>query len=160
MIHLVKVDAGNFNEIIRLRVSEEQKSFVAANDLSLIEAYCCLSSGGHVFPFGIYDEETPVGFVMIGYGVEEGYDDAPQEAYDNYSIWRFMIDARYQHKGYGKEALQKALQFIRTFPCGEAELCWLSYEPANTAAQKLYKSFGYEETGNWDGDEKIAVLKL
>lgn len=46
-----------------------------------------------------------------------------------YYIWRFMIDKKYQKRGYGKEALKLAINFIRTFPCGKAEYCVLSYEP-------------------------------
>jgi diamine N-acetyltransferase len=44
--------------------------------------------------------------------------------------------------------------------CGEAEYCWLSYEPENKVAKALYESFGFTETGDKDGDELIAVLKL
>jgi len=35
-----------------------------------------------------------------------------------------------------------------------------SYEPENELAKKLYASFGFEETGEMDGDEIVAVLKL
>ena len=80
---------------------------------------------------------------------------------NNYLIWRFMIDKKYQKKGYGREAMRLALDFIRTFPCGEADYCWLSYEPGNEVARKLYASFGFEEMQmpeSWD--EIPAVLKL
>ena len=79
---------------------------------------------------------------------------------DNYEIWRFMIDKRFQGRGYGKDALKLALDFIRTWPCGKADLCWISYEPENEIAKKLYSSFGFVETGEMDGDEIVAVLKL
>ncbi len=79
---------------------------------------------------------------------------------NNYNLWRLMIDQQYQHRGYGRKAVELALEFIRTFPCGEAEYCWLSYEPENDVARRLYGSFGFEETGDMDGDEVIAVLKL
>ena len=71
-----------------------------------------------------------------------------------------MIDKKYQGKGYGKEAVRLALEFINTFPCGSAEYCWLSYEPENKAARNIYSSFGFSETGEMDGEELIAVLKL
>lgn len=45
-------------------------------------------------------------------------------------------------------------------PCGEAEYCWLSYEPDNAVARQMYRSFGFEETGEMDGEELIAVLRL
>ena len=53
-----------------------------------------------------------------------------------------------------------ALELIRTFPCGKAEYCWLSYETENEAARQLYRSFGFVETGQMDGEELIAILKL
>lgn len=71
-----------------------------------------------------------------------------------------MIDKNYQNKGYGKEAVRLALEFIKTFPCGKAEYCWLSYEPENQIASQLYHSFGFIETGETDGEELIAILKL
>ncbi|MBE5844483.1 MAG: GNAT family N-acetyltransferase [Butyrivibrio sp.] len=71
-----------------------------------------------------------------------------------------MIDKQYQGKGYGREAIKLALIFISTKPCGEAEYCWLSYEPENKVAASLYSSFGFVETGEMDGEEVIAVLKL
>lgn len=71
-----------------------------------------------------------------------------------------MIDKEYQNKGYGKKALKLALEFIKSFPCGRAEYCWLSYEPENEVARRLYRSFGFVETGEMAGEELIAVLKL
>lgn len=52
------------------------------------------------------------------------------------------------------------LEFIKTFPCGKAEYCWLSYEPENEVACRLYCSFGFSETGEIDGEELIAKLEL
>ena len=71
-----------------------------------------------------------------------------------------MIDKNYQGKGLGKEAVRLALEFINTFPCGTGEYCWLSYEAENDIARQLYSSFGFVETGEKDGEELIAVLKL
>ena len=137
-----------------------QKNFVADNTVSMIEAYIAITANGNAFPFGVYDENTPVGFLMVGYDTDDDWEDAPAIAKGNYNLWRLMIDKAYQGKGYGKEAVKLALEFIRTFPCGKAEFCWLSYEPENQTAAKLYGSFGFEETGDMDGDERIAVLKL
>ena len=70
-----------------------------------------------------------------------------------------MIDQRYQQCGYGRAALEKTLQYMQTFPCGASDGCWLSYEPDNEAARRLYQSFGFVETGEMDGHEVIALLK-
>ena len=91
MIALRKVDARNIWELVALEVREEQKSFVATNTESILEAYCAVTNGGVALPFGIYDGDTPVGFLMIGYGCGD-WEDAPAIARNSYSIWRLMID--------------------------------------------------------------------
>ncbi len=160
MLRLERVNGKNVWDILKLRVKEEQMSFVAGNDISVIEAYTSITGGGQAFPFGIYDDEVPVGFLMVGYGTDDYWEDAPEIAGNNYNLWRLMIDKDYQHRGYGREAIRLALDFIRTKPCGEAEYCWLSYEPENVVARRLYASFGFVETGDWDGEEQIAALRL
>ena len=97
---------------------------------------------------------------MIGYDKDDYWKDAPVIADGNYNLWRLMIDKNYQNRGYGKQAVELVLNFIRTFPCGKADSCWLSYEPENAIAKSLYASFGFIETGEKDGEEQIAVLKL
>ena len=160
MLRLERVNGKNVWGLLKLQVSEEQKSFVADNNTSIIEAYTAITGNGYAFPFGIYDGDTPVGFVMIGFDTDDYWDDAPAIAKGNYNLWRLMIDTAHQGKGYGKEAVKLALDFIRTYPCGHDEYCWLSYDPENQVAAKLYSSFGFKETGDMDGEELIAVLKL
>lgn len=160
MLSLQRIDGRNVWDILKLKVSKEQQNFVAGNDISLIEAYICKTENGQIFPFGIYHDGVPVGFLMIGFGTDSSWDKAPAIAQNNYDLRRLMIDAKFQGRGYGKEALMLALEFIRTFPCGNAEFCWLSYEPNNKVARDLYRSYGFVETGEKDGEEVIAVLRL
>ena len=160
MLHLEKVNGKNVWDILKLTVSESQKNYVAANEISIIEAYTAITGNGYAFPFGIYDGDTPVGFLMIGFDVDDFWIDAPEIARGNYNLWRLMIDKAYQNRGFGREAVNLALAFIRSMPCGKAEYCWLSYEPENEVARQLYRSFGFEETGEMDGEERIAALKL
>ena len=165
MIRLEKIDARNVWDVLDLKVRREQKSFVASNECSIIQAYVAEGTGCTAFPFAIYNDKKPVGFLMVGYNEAVLYDfddefEAPEVLKNNYSIWRLMIDKRYQNRGYGREAIKLALEFIRTFPCGKAEYCSLSYEPENEVGAKLYHSLGFTENGEMDGDEIVAVLKL
>ena len=66
MLRLEKVTGKNVWELLKLQVSEDQKTFVADNDVSMIEAYTTISGNGYAFPFGIYDGDTPVGFLRSG----------------------------------------------------------------------------------------------
>ena len=57
MIRLEKVNGNNVWDLLKLRVSEEQKNIVADNDISIIEAYTAITGNGYAFPFGIYDSD-------------------------------------------------------------------------------------------------------
>ena len=170
-ITLEKITYQNYIKTIwGLSVFRKQKNFVATNKGSLAEAYVAITNGGVALPFAICKNGKPVGFLMISYGWsndEDLKDDDPglvKLVKESYCIWRFMIDKHYQGRGYGKKAMQLALDYIHTFPCGKAKYCWLSYEPENTIAKKLYESFGFVEQPQWfkgnEGEEMPAVLKL
>lgn len=71
-----------------------------------------------------------------------------------------MIDKKFQGQRFGKKAMDLALEFINTFPCGAAKYCWLSYESDNDVARQLYKSVGFVEINEKDGEEIVAILEL
>lgn len=160
MLKLEAVNGENISDILKLDVFEEQQEFVASNSISLSEAYLVLAEQkeAQVFPFGIYDSNTLIGFMMIGYG--KCWQGAPDIADQNYNLWRLMIDKNFQQKGYGKQAVELAIQFVKQLPCGSANYFWLSYEPENQLAQSLYSSCGFYETGEMDHDELIAQFDL
>lgn len=160
MLKLKKTNRKNVEEILKLEVFDNQKRFVAPNNISIIEAYIAIVENGHVFTFGIYNDDAPVGFLMIGFDVNTDDADVPRIAKGNYNIWRFMIDKDFQGRGLGKKAMNLALEFINTFPCGIAKYCWLSYESDNDVARQLYQSVGFLETDEKDGEEIVAILKL
>ena len=165
MVRLEKLDCLNVWDVLDLKVTKRQKGFVASNEISVIQAYTAEGTGCVAFPFAVKNGKRTVGFLMVGYNEAALYDiygdiPAPESLRNNYSIWRLMIDKKYQNRGYGKEAMILALDFIRTWPCGKAEYCSLSYEPENEVAAKLYHSLGFTENGEKDGDETVAVLKL
>ena len=158
-LRLVKATRENFWELMDLRVTEEQEDFVASNAISLAQAYDCHADGKFAQPFGIYDGENPVGFAMIGHDSED-YEDMAEVYRHSYCLWRFMIDQRYQKRGYGRDALKLLLDYVLSFPDGRETLWSTSYEPENEVAKKLYASFGFVPNGELDGDEEVAVLDL
>ena len=160
MLKLKKINRKNVGEILKLELFDNQKSFVAPNNISIIEAYIAITENNDVFTFGIYKDDTPIGFLMIGFDVNSDDEGAPRIAKDNYNIWRLMIDKKFQGKGFGKKAMNLALEFVNTFPCGTAQYCWLSYESDNDIARQLYQSVGFVETDEKDGEEIVAILKL
>ena len=168
-ITLEKITYKNYiKTMFDLKVSVKQRNFVASNICSLAEAYIAITNESVALPFAICKNKKPIGFLMIGYGISKddcwnNEDPAFVEiAKNSYCIWRFMIDKRYQGKGYGKKAMQLALDYIHTLPCGKAKYCWLSYEPENEVAKKLYASFGFIEHPQFykEGEEMPAIKEL
>lgn len=158
MITLRKITLENRRAMFNLEVSEDQRQFVASNLSSVASCYVLATNGGHPFPFIIYADEQPVGFVMLTYGIT-GYDE-PSIADGNYCILRLMIDKQYQNRGYGREAMKKILEFIRTFPAGPAHYCWIPYKSENIPAKNLYESFGFRDNDEVFNNESITVLPL
>ena len=145
---------------MKLEVFDNQKSFVAANNNSIIEAYIAITDYNDVFTFGIYKDDTSIGFLMLSFDVNSDDEGAPRIAKGNYNIWCLMIDKKFQGKGFGKKAMDLALEFVNSFSCGTAKYCWLSYESDNDVARQLYKSVGFVETDEKDGEEIVAILEL
>ncbi len=158
MITLRKITLENRREMFKLKVTDDQQRFVASNLSSVASCYVLITNGGRPMPFIIYANEQMVGFVMIVYG-DTGYE-LPKVAPNNYCILRFMIGEQYQKQGYGREAMSKILEFIRTFPAGPAQCCWIPYKADNLIAKKLYESFGFRDNGEICNDEPITVLEL
>jgi diamine N-acetyltransferase len=151
-IHPVTRD--NWRELIKLRVREEQKHFVASNLYSIAEAQFGDDepdgSHWHVYPFGIYADGAPVGFLMYGYN----FSYPKLQAF----ITRLMVDEKQQGKGYGRFGMNWMLERFRIDE--RIKNVGISYEPENEAGRKLYASLGFVETGEMMGNEVLAMLRL
>jgi len=146
------VTKDNWQELIKLKVREEQKHFVASNLYSIAQAQFGDEYEGHwdLHPFGIYEGDTPVGFLMYALN----FSHPKQQAY----IQRLMVDEKFQGKGYGKFGMEKMLELFRADE--RIKEVSISYEPENEGARKLYASLGFAENGEVVDDETVAVLKL
>lgn len=150
------VTKDNWNELIKLKVREDQTHFVASNLYSIAESQFGFDESdgsGHwgAYLFGIYDDEgAPVGFLMYGYN----FSYPKLQAF----ITRLMVDAKQQGKGYGRFGMNWMLERFRSDE--RIKTVGISYEPENEVARKLYASLGFVENGEMIGDEVVAVLRL
>lgn len=146
MVVLKEITKENLDGVLALSVADDQKSFVSTNAESLAQAYVYSDTA---YPFAVYDDDTIVGFIMMGY----------YEAKEYYTLWKFMIDKRYQNNGYGRRALELGIRYLRDrFNVSEI---YTGVIPGNTIAKNLYKSVGFKETGLIEsGMEEMRLVLL
>ena len=121
-----------FDECVELKIKEGQRLF--SNAYSLAEAWLNtkIKEVG-LSPFCIYKGDTMVGFVMLIYDEDE----------KGLAIYRFMIDTKYQGRGYGKEAMKVILDYIYNNPFFDDYSISLDVHPDNEIAIRLYENFGF-----------------
>lgn len=144
-VSLKEITRETLGSILKLKVAASQERFVATNAVSIAQA--------HFYPDvawfrGIYAGDEPVGFVMLE------LDTVKQE----YSLWRFMIDHRFQRMGYGREAIRLILEHVRSLP-GARELL-TSVVPGEGTPGPFYQGLGFAFTGEVDHGEQVMRLAL
>ena len=145
VITLREITKETLRSILDLKVAKHQEHFVASNAVSVAQAYFYREIAWFR---GIYADETPVGFVML-------YDDATNQ---DYFLWRFMIDARFQGKGFGKRALELLIDYVKTRP--EAKSLATSCVPGAVSPCKFYEKRGFTYTGEVEDNELVMSLEL
>ena len=147
MIHLRKITEDNFVDAFNLKLAQGQERFVSHPVRSLAQAYVYRNQ---CQPFGIYEDDTMVGYVMVIYDY-----DIPE-----YDIWHMMIDESKQGTGFGSAALNQVLEYIKIKPFGHSDRVTLTCNQDNIQALKMYKKKGFTETGHVDDDEIKLSMTL
>ncbi len=132
MIKLKPITKDNIDDVLSLNVRDDQKNYVSSVSDSLAQAYVYSETA---YPFAVYNDDTLVGFIMMGYYEVKHY----------YTLWKFLIDQRYQNQGYGRQALELGLGYIKE-KFNPPDI-YTGVAPGNTVAKKLYRSVGFEDTG-------------
>ena len=72
-----------------------------------------------------------------------------------YFLWRLLVDAEHQGRGYGTAILTEVVALLRE--AGATEL-YTSCVPGEGSPQPFYRAFGFEPTGEVDDDGEIILL--
>ena len=147
MVELKEITEENFLDAFNLKLAPGQERFVSHPIRSLAQAYVYRDQ---CQPFGIYANGKMAGYVMVMYDY----------AVPEYDIWHMMIDESMQARGYGSEALDRVIDYIRTKPFGDSARIALTCNKNNPIARRLYERKGFAATGNGDGDEIELVLTV
>ena len=148
MIHFRAITEDNFDVIIRMKRPDDEH-FVASNAYSLAQAWL-YRDAGDVYPFAIYDDDTPVGFMML--------DEEEEDGERCLIIWRIMFPVENQCRGYGTAAIRKIIDLARE--SGKYDALLIDYAPDNHIAEHVYKKLGFQPTGRFEYGEYELKLPL
>ncbi|MFC1736100.1 GNAT family N-acetyltransferase [Candidatus Hydrogenedentota bacterium] len=134
-VSLREITGKNIKTILRLRVTEEQKKvYPRSNGYSIAEGHYPVDDDP-VWMRAICAGEIPVGFLMTSEAPDQG----------EYFIWRLMIDAKHQGKGYGSQAVKLLIERIKA--SGNAKTLLTSHLKNDGDAGGFYQKLGFMYTG-------------
>lgn len=91
------------------------------------------------YGFDIYIDEYKIGFILLRQFYE-----------DSFFLWDYIIDKKFQNKGYGTSALINLLEFLEKEFC--ANVVTTTYIWGNEHAKYIYEKVGFIETDVVDED--------
>ena len=141
---LAEVTGETVRAVCMLQVGVEQRGFVAPNAVSIAEAMF----NAKAWFRAVVADGVPVGFVMLSQDPEAA----------EYDLWRFMIDERYQGRGFGRAAIAAVVEHVRTLP-GATHLL-VSWVPAPGGPEPFYLGLGFVPTGEVNEGEVVGRLQL
>lgn len=146
MINFRKITEENFETIISMKRPEGEK-YVRSNAVSLAQAWL-YRENGDVFPCAIYDDDTPVGFMLLEEDMER----------EKLLLWRIMFPQEYVNRGFGTQAIRLLIKMAKE-SCRYQGL-YLTYAPDNAVAKHVYYKLGFRPTGEMEHGELEMYLEL
>jgi diamine N-acetyltransferase len=148
-VTLREITSRNIKEVLALAVKPEQRRvYPRSNGYSIAEGHYP-ADDDPVWMRAIYAGEVPVGFIMTSEARDRG----------QYLLWRLMVDARHQGKGYGFRAVELLIERIKALP-GARELL-TSHLEGDGDAGPFYEKLGFRYTGEiWEGIDHVMKMDL
>jgi diamine N-acetyltransferase len=152
-ISIKLISSDNWREALELSVHDEQQKFVASINppvaIALAKAY--IRPGGKmVEPYGIYNQNKMVGFFNLHY---------TPDSKDDYWLFHFFIDKRFQRNGLGSKALNELIRNIR-YNHPACNRLYLTVHPENEAGKLFYLKFGFSEENKMTFDEPTFSIMI
>ena len=144
MIHLIDIDESNWLAAAHLSVAPDQRGYVADAIGIIARGYVYRDCNARVW--GIAVDDTLVGLAMV-----RSLDEEPA----CYDLQQLMIDARYQNRGYGMQALLLILDRLREEGVYDrVEVC---VKREDAPALHVYEKAGFADTGYVDDGAPDSV---
>lgn len=140
-ISLRKIDENNWYAVTQINVSEEQKAIFPVSAVYWLAeaAYCGMT------PLALYEDQELVGLSVYAVDPEDG----------SYWIMAYMIDEKYQGRGFGRTGMLALIHHLETEH--HCEKIKIGHRIDNERASKMYSSLGFVEV---DRDEQEVIREL
>jgi diamine N-acetyltransferase len=135
--------------LIRLEVRADQRDLVSPNIKTFAEAP--YETGARVW--GLWDGDAPVGLMAMVHPGEYQFfqpEDDREAAY----LWRLMIAAPFQGRGYGRQAIAMAVEVAQAWGCPRITAGVSDVPHSNMG---FYERQGFRWTGRYEEGEKVIV---
>ena len=136
MIAFKAITDENYMELIEMK---EKEGFRYSTDFNFITDSLALAwlnrNKDNTFPFAIYQDETPVGFMMLAHNLERR----------DLHLWRFILSADHRGRGYGTQAVELLIRLARESE--KYDHISLDCSPKSEAAVHIYRKTGFQPTG-------------
>ncbi len=161
-VTLQRITAETVRDICRLTdtLTPPEKYMVAPNAVSIAQAHFEPKAWFRA----AYAGDVPVGFVML-YDNPGDPDAEPSGELDSeetggpeYFLWRFMIAGPHHGKGYGRQAIERLVEYVETRP--GATVLETSCGQGPGSPEGFYLSLGFVRNGQMHGDEVGLSLAL
>jgi len=147
VVTLQPIDEDNLAAVFNLDVAPSQRGFVARNPWSLAQA---LVDQQVAWPRAIVSDGEVVGFLMLEI-------DPDDEDGKGFFLWRLMVGADQQGRGFGSEAVAAACDEVRARGGTELYTSWVEGEGG---PGPFYLKLGFVPTGEIDDGETVGRLTL
>ena len=144
MIRLTDITEDNWFEAASLSVKDSQKGYVAPTIGILARGYVYRGCNARIF--AIENDGVIVGLALV-----REFTDEPL----GYDLQQFLIDARYQGKGFGSAGLSLILDDLRKE--GHFDHVEVCVKKSDAEALRLYENHGFIDSGYVDEDVPDAV---
>jgi len=144
MICLRPITDENRPAVLALHVAPVQEQFVSGVAESLQEA---AEPCGRAIYRAVYDDETPVGFVMWS-------DEVDGPGYIPHFLWKLLIDERHQRRGHGTAVLDLVTDHVRE---RGAQVLSTSAGQGEGSPIPFYEGYGFTRTGDIVFDDEVLL---
>ena len=142
------VDAANLDTVMKLQVAAGQRRMVSSVERSLAQA--AYEPAGRAE--AMFSGDEAVGMMLL-YDARMNKDKPADQLY----VWRILVDAQHQGRGYGRQAMLWVVEEARRMGMKSVGL---SHVDLDGHAGPFYQKLGFRYTGGVDDGELKMIIEL